>query len=205
MLSAVEDYNSDPCVEYAEPNYLYSMQQVRAGNQGTIPNDPYFYQQWSLDQTSDADIDAPEAWDIETGDPSVVIAILDTGVDYNHEDLAGNIWINDDEIEDGQDSDGNGYIDDIRGWDFGSGDNDPMDWNGHGTHCSGIASAMTNNNVGIAGVCWNCKIMPLKFDFSNVEAAEALAYAADNGADVISMSWGGYVYSQLLHDALNYA
>lgn len=215
ILSIIEDYNKDPNIEYAEPNYIY--------HNCSIPNDPYFDMQWALHNTGqtggipDADIDAPEAWDIETGSSDVVIAVIDTGVDYNHPDLADNIWINKDEIPDnGIDDDGNGYIDDIYGYDFcryrpgGKQDANPLDDNGHGTHCAGIASAVTNNEVGIAGVCWNYEIMSLKFLNSygtgvTEDAVEAVLYAVDNSADVISMSWGGGMKSQFLEDALNYA
>jgi subtilisin family serine protease len=115
---------------------------------------------------NDADIDASEAWDIETGNSNeVVIAVIDTGVDYNHEDLAANMWLNEHELNGvvGVDDDGNGYIDDIKGWDFFSDDNDPDDENGHGTHCSGTIAAKGNNVKGVVGVSWNAKIMPLRF------------------------------------------
>jgi subtilisin family serine protease len=203
ILSIIEEFNLDPNIEYAEPNYIY--------HTCAVPNDEYFDGQWSLNQISDCDIDAPEAWNIETGDSDIVIAIPDTGVDYNHPDLEGNIWINNDEIPDnGIDDDGNGFIDDIRGWDFFNDDNDPIDDYGHGTQCSGIASAVTNNSIGIAGVCWNCKIMTLKFlnsdgEGSPADAASAITYAVDNGADVISMSWGSTGKSTALEDALDYA
>ena len=143
--------------------------------------------------------------------PSVAIAIIDTGVDWNHPDLAANICANPGEIAgNGIDDDGNGYIDDIRGWDFVNFDSDPMDDNGHGTHCSGIAAAETNNGVGVAGVCWNCAIMPLKgLDEQgsgyHSDLAIGIQYAADNGADVISMSWGSYSYSNLIKDVIDYA
>ena len=201
IFSIVEEYNGDPSVEYAEPNYVYHF--------CNVPNDPYFSQQWALNQLSDCDIDAPEAWDIETGSSDVIIAVVDSGVDYNHPDLMDNMWINEDEILDGNDTDGNGYIDDIRGWDFEDDDNDPMDEYGHGTHCSGIAAAVTNNSVGIAGVCWNCTIMPIKIGGTSGipedAAANGIIYAADNGADIISMSWSGYFNSSLIRDAVEYA
>ena len=202
VLWAVEAYQNDPNVEYAEPNYIY--------HTCIIPNDQYLDLQWALNQASDHDIDAPEAWDIETGDASIVIAIIDTGVDWDHPDLAANVWNNTDEIVNGSDTDGNGYIDDIRGWDFAYEYNNPMDYHGHGTHCAGIAGAVTNNSIGIAGVCWNCTIMPVK-GLNNVgsgsasDLSNAIRYAADNGADVISMSWGSYDYSGMISNALNYA
>ena len=201
--SVIEEYDNDENIEYAEPNYLYYT--------CDIPNDPSFDNQWALNQISDYDIDAPEAWDIQTGNSDVVIAVIDTGVDYTHSDLANNIWINKDEIPNNhRDDDLNGYVDDVYGWDFYNDDNDPMDDNGHGTHCSGIASAVTNNNIGIAGVSWNCKIMPIKFlgesgNGTTEAGVKAIKYAANNGADVISMSWGGGLYSFSMETALAYA
>ena len=194
-----------------------AIQSIIAINISTTPNDPDFTEQWYLDNTgqtggtSDADIDAPEAWDIETGDPDVVIAIVDTGVDYTHPDLADNIWTNVDEIPDnGIDDDENGYIDDVRGWDFFYNDNEPLDGFGHGTNLAGIAGAVSNNNVGIAGVCWNCKIMPVQiadetFRFSS-SMWDGIIYAADNGADVISISFGSNnPNSEIRDNAINYA
>jgi parallel beta-helix repeat protein len=204
IVKISEEYSCDPNVIYAEPNYIHQL--------FVTPDDPSFNQQWSLHNigqtggTYDADIDAPEAWDIEIGSSDVVIAIVDSGVDYTHPDLADNIWINEDEIPgNGVDDDNNGFVDDICGWDFANDDNDPMDSAGHGTHCSGIASAVTNNGAGIAGVCWNCKIMPVQMNFMMDMGVTAIIYAVDNGADVISMSWGGYDPSQLLHETLQYA
>ena len=236
ILYEVEKYKNSDIVEYAEPNYLYTT--------CYIPNDEYFDEQWALYNTGqtggipDADIDAPEAWDIETGDANVTIAIIDTGVDWDHPDLAANIWVNPGEDLNGNgvvdpsdfngvDDDNNGFVDDIRGWDFVDTDNavypgedgtirdnDPMDFHGHGTHCSGIASAVTNNAIGVAGVCWNCKIMPVRSGYTGEygggyldddDIVAALVYAADNGADVISMSWGGYSDSQMIRDAIDYA
>ena len=130
------------------------------------------------------------------GSQDVVIAVLDTGVDYNHVDLADNIWVNAGEIPgNGVDDDGNGYIDDVRGWDCVNNDNDPMDDNGHGTHVAGIIAA-ANNNIGTVGVAFNCKIMPVKTGTSsgtlnNSDIAEAIQYAYMNGASVINMSFGG--------------
>jgi subtilisin family serine protease len=165
----------------------------------------------NISGTPDADIDAPEAWDIETGSPDVIIAIVDTGIDYTHPDLATKIWNNTDEIPgNGIDDDTNGYIDDIRGWDFFYNSSDPIDMVGHGTMCAGVAAASTNNGIGIAGVCWVCKIMPLRifnetWYGTSTNAAKAIKYAADNGADVISMSIGWVNQDPILRDAVNYA
>jgi len=181
------------------------------------PNDPFFIQQWALQnmgQTGgkiDSDIDAVEAWDIEKGNSDIVIAIIDSGIDYNHPDLADNVWINEDEIPDNDvDDDQNGYVDDYMGYDFTDSDNDPypLDGNGHGTVMSGVAAAVTNNNVGIAGVAWNCKIMAVKIADDNwhadvINIAEGIRYAADNGAKVICMAFSAR--SSAIREAVNYA
>ena len=228
ILSIVKDYASLPDVVYAEPNYILRSDIIPMNTQQSIPtfinelssnvntNDPDFSKQWALNNTGqiggtpDSDIDASEAWGIETGDPDVIIAIIDTGVDYTHPDLADNIWINIDEIpNNGIDDDGNGYIDDMKGWDFANDDNNPLDNDGHGTHCAGIAAAEGNNGIGIAGIAPNCKIMPVKvlgIFFGNVSTTTlGIRYAADMGVDVISLSLGTYNESNLLKDAVDYA
>jgi parallel beta-helix repeat protein len=213
VFHLIDEYSDNPHLVHVEPNWLYHFcdtdKMTTIPSQGlnvhdTEPNDPLYNQQWALPK-----IDAPNAWDIEKGDPSITIAILDTGADYNHADLADNIWNNTDEIAgNGIDDDSNGFIDDVKGWDFFNSDNAPVDDYGHGTHCAGIVAAVTNNNIGVAGLCWNCKIMPVKIGdesrLSIVNASEGLVYAADNGANVISMSWSGGS-SELIKDALAYA
>lgn len=138
------------------------------------PNDPFFGDQWHLQNigqfapqtgfgTPGADIKAPGAWDFEIGDQQVIIGIIDTGVDYTHPDLAANIWVNPNETPgNGMDDDGNGFVDDFRGWDFGESNNDPMDNDGHGTTVAGAAAAVGNNGIGVSGVAWNVSIVPLK-------------------------------------------
>jgi subtilisin family serine protease len=173
-----------------------------------VPNDPYYVDQWHVLQLgNDADIDLIPAWDLETGDAGVTIAILDTGVDLAHPDLSSKIFVNPGEVAaNGLDDDGNGYIDDVRGWDFGDGDASAMptafydpasgiDAGFHGTFGAGLAAAASNNNVGIVGVAWQCRILPLKISNASSEipldaVTEAVEYAADNGADILNMSFG---------------
>ncbi len=205
VAETIAMYQNDPRIVYLEPDYI--VQALR------VPDDPLFGQLWgmhNIGQTGglpDADIDAPEAWSHATGG-KVIIGVIDTGVDYVHEDLAGNIWINPGEIPDnGVDDDGNGYIDDVHGWDFINNDNDPMDDHYHGTHCSGTIAGVGNNGLGVAGVCWQAKIMALKFLDAEgkgltTAAIAALEYAVANGADLTSNSWGSIFYSRALYEAI---
>jgi subtilisin family serine protease len=220
-LAAIEKtLSSDPRVAYVEPNHVVSI--------SAVPNDPSFSQLWGLDNTGqtggapDADIDAPEAWNLSTGSSSVVVAVVDTGVDFSHPDLAAEQWVNTGEncgssnpaslcaqASNGIDDDGDGYVDDWRGWDFVSGDNNPFDDHDHGTHVSGTIGAVGNNGVGVAGVNWNVKIMALKFLDSSgsgdtAGAISATLYAADHGARIASNSWGGGPFDQGLSNAIEY-
>lgn len=208
---------SDPNIEFVEPNYVYQL--------NFMPNDRFFNKQWNMHNTgqtggtSDADIDAPEAWDVATGDPRVIVAVIDTGVDYKHEDLRDNMWINTNEIAgDGVDNDNNGYKDDIFGYDFIDDDSDPMDYHNHGTHVAGTIGAVGNNNIGVAGVNLKTKIMALKIfkplecggvpvgNITNAaDSAEAIIYAAANQAKVINASWGGRRESLVIKSAIEAA
>jgi subtilisin family serine protease len=213
--NALAKYGNSTFFEYIEPDHIVKAGAVTPNS--TLPNDPSFSQLWGLNNTGqsggtpDADIDAPEAWDIQKGNPNLVIGVIDTGVDYNHQDLVGNIWTNPNEIAgDGIDNDSNGYVDDIRGWDFAYGDNDPMDVDGHGTHVSGTIAGKGNNGIGVTGVAWNAKIMPLKFldDTGSgyiSDAIFAIDYATSKGVKLTNNSWGGGGYSQSLYDAINAA
>lgn len=201
IRTILETLKHDSLVEFAEPDfYVYTML--------TEPNDALFQsgEQWYLDE-----VRAPFAWDSITGDSSQVIGVIDTGTDWHHPDLDGNIQINQNEIPgNGIDDDNNGFIDDVRGWDFINHDNDPADDNGHGTHVSGVIAAETDNYIGIAGIAWHSKILPIKVlsgsgQGSMSTLAAGVVYAADNGATVINMSLGSYGESQTLKAALVYA
>ncbi len=212
-------------VAHAEPNVIHHLQ--------TLPNDPFFAFQWGLYNTGIIggspfhDIDACNAWHIERGNGQTTIAIVDTGIDYHHPDLAPNIWRNPHEIPgNGMDDDGNGYIDDILGWDFvdasipvtgedtAVADNDPMDRHGHGTLVAGVIGASGNNRMGVSGVAWHCRLMPVRAGYRlptgegiipSAEAAEAILYAAKNGAHIINLSWSSAQHSDLIENAIGYA
>ena len=196
LEDAVAAYSRDPDVAYAELNHVYAP--------CAVPNDSVFPYQWSLDK-----IDASQAWDLHTGDPETVVAVIDWGVDYDHRDLRGNMWVNDAEAngETGVDDDENGYVDDVYGYDFSGGQGDPIDTtgNGHGTHCAGIAAAQGNNLLLITGVCWDARVMALKFDGTETDAATAMYYAVANGADVTSNSYGGRNPEATVEQAIQYA
>lgn len=220
---AIEMLEADPRVAYAEPNYY-----VRIMDAPRFPNDPQFYNDWGLHNegqyvngnpgTPDADIDAPEAWELTTGSRDVVVAVIDTGIDFTQPDLGGGtrdsllMWVNPGEDcdgcrIDGVDNDGNGYVDDWRGWDWANDDNNPYDDNGHGTHVAGIIGAQGDNGVGGAGVNWNVSLLALKFlDEAGggdvADAVAALTYAADMGIQITNNSWGSPYYSQTLYDAI---
>jgi subtilisin family serine protease len=213
VKQAITQYMQDANVEYAEPNYLRFARD-------TVPNDTFFGQQWALrnlgafaNGTPGADIKASKAWDLSTGDNSVIIAVIDTGIDYSHPDLVNNIWTNPGEpsCSGGTDNDKDGFIGDCRGWNFAYNNNDPADDIGHGTHVAGIIGAIGNNGLGIAGVMWNVKLIALKFigifgpqicgegnDFCGSVADEitAIDYAIKKGAKVINASYGSNQFSQ---------
>ncbi len=213
-VQLVSQNQNNPLLEYIEFDYAIKPAVAPAA---TIPNDSDFAQLWGLNNTGqaggtpDADIDAPEAWDTQKGSASVIVGVIDTGVDYTHQDLATNIWTNPGEIpNDGIDNDGNGYIDDLRGWDFAYNDNDPMDVYGHGTHVSGTIAAKGNNSIGVTGVSWNSKIMPIKFlddqgSGYTSNAILALNYATKMGAKITNNSWSGGSFSQALYDSIKAA
>ncbi len=205
--SVLQEYNQDPEVEFAEPNYLY-----RAS---VIPSDTHFDKQWYLKK-----IKADKAWDINRESPSVVIAIIDSGIQANHIDLSSNIWNNSKEIpRNNKDDDGNGFVDDYRGWNFVDNNSNPSpNFSGehfgsgilHGTLIAGVAAAVGNNGSGVAGVTWNVSIMPLKVlndkgEGRTSQVVRAIDYAIDNGADIINLSFVGLNYSQALQEAIDRA
>lgn len=213
--SDIESLKSQAAVEYLEPNYIYS--------KFDLPTDSEFPKQWGLLNNGKnsrswllpgkkgVDINAIKAWKITKGSAEVKIAVIDTGVDYNHEDLKNNIMINEAELNGlkGVDDDNNGYVDDIYGYDFANDDADPMDGHGHGTHCAGVIGA-EHNGIGIAGVNAHVKILPIKFltnsGSGTLEGAlKSIDYAVARGVQIMSNSWGGGERSEALFEAIQRA
>jgi Zn-dependent metalloprotease/subtilisin family serine protease len=206
VLKAIELLKNEPSIAYAEPDYV-----LRAY---ATPNDTYFSQLYAMFNngqtggTVDADIDATEVWDRHTGNRSILIGIIDTGIDYVHPDLAANIWTNPGEIAgNGIDDDHNGFVDDIHGWDFAYDDSNPTDGHYHGTHCAGTIAGIGNNGIGVAGVMWTASLVALKFlddsgSGTTTDAIDAVNYANAMGIQITSNSWGGGGFSQALMDAI---
>ncbi len=223
-LEAANSLHNSGVVEWCEPNFIQEYKLF------SVPNDPLYPMQWHLDNSGQgggfpgASVEASVAWDLEQGSPDITIAVLDDGVQLTHPDLVPNLFSNPDEIPDNDiDDDGNGYVDDTHGWDFANKDNDPnphlnsggVGPDSHGTSVAGVAAAKGNNNLGVTGVCQDCKILPVKIannpgagqnfiNFSNVQAAEAIRYAASL-ADVLNNSWGGGAPSNVIQDAIQFA
>jgi len=229
-LHTISDFvKSQPGIQYIEPNHSIAI--------FSAPNDPFFNRLWGLQNTgqlaglSGADISILQAWEISTGSSNITVGVLDTGIDWTHEDLVENIWQNLAEDADGdghviewngnqwvldpgdlngQDDDGNGYTDDLIGWDFVNNDNNPYDDNGHGTHVSGTIGARGNNGKGITGVAQNVRLMPLKiFDLAGTgytaTVKEAVDYALEMGVDITNVSWGTSQVSQTMREAFETA
>jgi len=211
---AIGQLEKNPNVSYAEPNYIYQLD--------ANPNDPNFGELWGLHNTgqsvngatgtADADIDAPEAWDVTIGSTDVLVGIIDSGIAYDHPDLAPNIWINPGESGGGKDTNGvdddsNGLIDDWRGWDFVGDDNDPRDFNGHGTHVSGTVGARGDNSIGVTGVSQQVSMVMAQAcggdgSCSSAALIDAYMYVANLGARIANVSVSGPTFSQAASDAI---
>ena len=224
----ISNNSNNPAIEYMELDYIITLPavpttsptQVNSGtttSQTTLPNDTEFSKLWGLNNTGqtggkpDADIDAPEAFALVTGTQKKAVGVIDSGIDYNHPDLAANIWTNPGEIPgDNMDNDRNGYTDDVHGWDFANQDKDPMDDNGHGTHVAGTIAAVGNNNLGVIGVAPNnVLLVPLKFldktgSGATSNAILALDYATAKGIKITNNSWGSLlpIPSQALQESI---
>lgn len=205
VADAVELGRQDPRIEYIEPDYILQTAE-------TIPNDPSFPEQWGMLNTGQSggtpgsDVSAVHAWALETGE-DVLVGVIDTGVDRNHPDLAENIYTNPGEIPgNGIDDDNNGFIDDVHGWDFRNDDNDPEDSVGHGTHVAGTIGAVGNNGIGVAGMSWRVKILPIKFlgihGGTTSDAVRSIEYATMMGVRLTNNSWGGSGASVALEEAI---
>lgn len=214
LLARARELNARDDVEYVEANTIL--------HAFVMPNDPSFAKQYGMKNTTTAgaDIHATEAWDVSTGSKKVLVGIIDTGVDYNHPDIAPNYWTNPgesgldadgkDKRTNGVDDDKNGFVDDYRGWDFANNDNDPVDDQDHGTHCAGVIGAKGNDGVGVAGVNWDVSIVGIKFltkdgSGSLENAVKSIEYATNLGVTLTSNSWGGGGASPTMLDAIKKA
>jgi subtilisin family serine protease len=213
--SVIKTLAENPNIEVIEPNFIYRASRT--------PNDPMFGQLWGMSNEGQADsekhqgiagidIGAPQAWDIETGSKDVIIAVIDTGVDYTNPNLAPNMWTNETELKGqaGVDDDNNGVIDDIYGFNTITQGGDPKDDHGHGSHCSGTIGAKGDDSKGIVGVNWNTRIMAVKFLDKNgsgtlENAIKGINYATKMGAKIMSNSWGGGGEAQTLKEAIERA
>jgi len=218
VKDALKKLSKKSDILYAQPNYKLT---IDSDISQYFPNDPLFDDLWGMHNTGQsggtpgADINAPEAWYIRTAADGIIVAVIDTGVDYTHPDLAANMWVNEAELNGtpGVDDDGNGYIDDIYGYDFCNNDGDPWDDHYHGTHCAGTIGAVGDNGIGVTGVCWDVKIMALKWIDAGGngwtdDAIDCVEYSILMGANLSSNSWrqeNPSVPNPALEDAINRA
>lgn len=235
VKSLIQKLEKDPSVAYAEPNYILSVEPLRAArpgkaarsvrttDEGNLPNDPMFKDLWGMNNegqtggTKGWDVKAVKAWETSKGSKNVVVAVIDTGVDYTHEDLSANIHSNagemgkdaegKDKATNGKDDDANGFVDDWHGWDFANKDNDPKDDHSHGTHCAGTIGGTGNNGKGVVGVNWTVSILPIKFLTGSgsgtlADAVLSIDYATKMKVDIMSNSWGGGGFTKTMEDSI---
>lgn len=177
VIDAIEKLSANPNVAYAEPDYIEEMH--------VIPNDPLYPKLWGTQR-----IDAPLAWEYSTGSPGISVGVIDSGVDYNHPDIRKNMWS----------SPNRKYV---NGWNFENNDGNPMDTNGHGTHVAGTIGAVGNNRIGITGICWQVKVVALKFGLDVASAIAAIYFANQFNIPILNASWGGPAYSRALKYAID--
>ncbi len=222
--SLTEQISKNNEVDFSEPDFIGESAGVKGGNfnMSSAPNDQFFNRQWGLSndgsqKTSagrtgkrNADMNILKAWEITTGSEEIIVGILDSGTKIDHPDLSGRIWVNTEEVKNGRDDDGNGFVDDINGYNFAYDNSNVKDDGGHGTNIAGTVGASTNNSLGYAGIDQKCRLMICKnLDDENLGEyswwAASLYYAANNGARIINMSEGGYDYSKTLENSINFA
>lgn len=215
-----DEVNSSKLVDFSEPDFIGEAAGVKEIS--LIPNDAFFSKQWGLQNNGTerttggkmgkkgADMNVVKGWEVETGSENIIVGILDSGAKTDHPDLADRVWVNKEETKNGRDDDGNGFVDDINGYNFAYDNSNVRDDGGHGTNISGTIGASTNNSIGYAGIDQKCRLMICKnLDDENLGEyswwAASLYYASNNGAKVINMSEGGSDYSKTLENAVNYA
>lgn len=224
LTQICKEIEKNRSVEFSEPDFIgeAAAERSKEFHPMIVPNDEFYNRQWGLHNDGSirtttgkigkqgGDMDIERGWEIETGSEDVIVAVLDSGCKLDHPELADRLWINPKEKRNGRDEDGNGFIDDVNGWNFAYDNANVKDDGGHGTNICGTIGASTNNSIGYAGVDWKCKLMICK-DLDNENLGEyswwsaALYYAANNGAKIINMSEGGFDYSKTLATAVNYA
>lgn len=213
----VRKLRNDPLVDYVDTNQIYRVPPTAFTRARKAPNDNRFQELWGLYNSGQnrgvkgMDINAVAAWKLSKGLPGVVVAIIDSGIDYNHPDLKANLWINREEVaDDGLDNDGNGVVDDIYGYNASVDNGDPYDGNGHGTHCAGTIGAVHDNRIGVAGVMGRVQLMAVKifsdsgFTFTS-DILRGIEYAIAEGAHVLSNSWGGGFFSPSTYELIKEA